>query len=146
MHRKMIIRGGFLCAKKKQIYDAKSDPVYQNPVVDERKMESRSVGDGVTGNYHYVHGHFAGTKVKFLFCIPLREAFEWRFYQHISPFPGPDEELASLSHTGENDKIGFALTHGAAFVECNMGSEAIFSSNEDPTIFYKSNAAADIRR
>ena len=100
--------------KKKQIYDAKSDPVYQNPVVDERKMESRSVGDGVTVNYHYVHGHFAGTKVKFLFCIPLREAFEWRFYQHISPFPGPDEELASLSHTGENDKIGFALTHGTA--------------------------------
>ena len=128
-----------MCSK--EIYDAKKDPVYQKPVITEEKVEYREIPDGRTVPYHYIHGYFEGTKVKFLFCIPRKDAFAWRFYQHLSPFPGPDEELASLTRTGEDDMIAFAITHGAAYVESNMGSEAIFSSNEDPSIFFKSNAA-----
>ena len=46
-------------------------------------------------------------------------------FQYLSPFPGPDEELASLSKSGADDTIGFALLNGAYFVESNMGVDAM---------------------
>ena len=127
---------------KKELYDPGQDPVYASPVILEDRIEQREVIGGESVPYHYVHGQFEGTAVKFLFCIPMREGYEGRFFQHISPFPGPDEELASLPKNGEDDFIAFALTHGAGFVETNMGSRAVFGAAEDPSIFYKSNAAA----
>ena len=126
---------------EKVIYDAKTDETFQNPVIDVRKIAERETGNGETVKYHYIHGYFEGTRVKFLFCFPMKEEYEGRFIQHLSPFPGPDEELAGLDKKGEDDFIGFALTHGAAYVESNMGSGAVFGNETDATIFYRSSAA-----
>ena len=129
---------------EKNIYDAKKDPVYSRPVIDCREKRTRKVEGSCFPeeiSYLYLHGKFEGTNVKFLFCFPEKEQYQGRFFQHLSPFPGPDEELAALEKTGEDDMIAFALTHGGAYVESNMGSGAVFGSENDPTIFYKSSAA-----
>ncbi len=129
---------------EKDVYDAKRDPVYGNPVIDCREQRIRKVekkGFPKEIPYLYLHGSFVGTNVKFIFCFPEREYYEGRFFQHLSPFPGPDEELAALGKTGEDDFIAFALTHGGAYVESNMGSGEIFGSESDPEVFYRSSAA-----
>ena len=127
---------------KKQIYDAKTDDTYKNPVIDCREMRERQLLSGEKITYHHIHGYFDGTGVKFLFCFPQKEMYEGHFIQHLSPFPGPDEELASLNKQDESDFISFALSHGSGFVESNMGSAEIFGQTQDSTIFYKSSAAA----
>ena len=38
---------------------------------------------------------------------PEKDSYEGRFYQYLSPFPEPEEELASLPVTGIDDKIAF---------------------------------------
>lgn len=126
---------------EKMLYDPAGDSTYQHPVIDEQKQGSRKIPDAKNITYQYIHGHFEGTHVKFLFCFPERERYEGRFFQHLSPFPGPDEELSALNKTGEDDFVSFALTHGACYVESNMGSERIFGKVDDPKIFYQSNAA-----
>lgn len=127
---------------KKEIYHAKQDPVYQAPFVDVDEERTRVAFTGETLHYRYIHGGFAGTSVKFSFCFPEKSSFQGRFFQYLSPFPGPDEELASLEKVGENDIISFCLLHGAYYVETNMGSAAMFGSSGDNTIVYKSSAAA----
>lgn len=126
----------------KEIYHALSDPLYQNPYTDTDEIRSRTLADGRELSYRYVHGGFRGTAVKYVFCFPPREAFKGRFFQYLSPFPGPDEELASLSKSGADDTIGFALLNGAYFVESNMGVDAMFAPGGDDTVRWKSSAAA----
>ena len=125
----------------KEIYHALSDPRYQEPFVDVEEMRSRVLLDGMELAYRYVHGGFTGTNVKFSFCFPRRDAYKGRFFQYLSPFPGPDEELASLNKCGADDMIGFSLLNGAYFVESNMGSVAMFGPNGDDTDRWKSSAA-----
>lgn len=125
-----------------EIYDAKKDPQFQKGFIDIDEMRTRSLDDGRELPYRYMHGGFEGTDVKFSFCFPEKEAYEGRFYQYLSPFPGPDEELASLPVPGEDDKIAFCLTHGAYYVESNMGSKAIFTNGDDNTITHRSSAAS----
>lgn len=60
----------------------------------------------------------------------------------LSPFLGPEEELASLPMTGENDKTAFCLTHGAYYVESNMGSAAMHANSDDNTMTHRSSAAS----
>jgi len=122
------------------VYDPSQDETWSSPYVDVNEIRTRSTLLGEISYYH-IHGGFENTNVKFLCCFP-REGFRRRFFQHVSPFPGPDEENASLSKSGAEDLISFALTSGSAFVECNMGSTAVFGGAADPTIFYRSNAAA----
>ena len=128
----------------KEIYDAKLDPEFSEDkgYIDVDEMKVRKLSDGTSLPYRYMHGGFRGTAVRFSFCFPQKEAYEGRFYQYLSPFPGPEEELASLQVTGEDDKIGFCITHGAYYVETNMGSGAAFTSSSDDTITYRSSAAA----
>lgn len=126
----------------KLIYDPHHDSQFSKPMIDANELRQRESMDGRTLPFRYIHGNFEGTGVKFAFCFPLEDQYEGRFFQHLSPFPGPDEEIASLNKTGEEDMIAFAITHGACFVECNMGSTAVFGGTSDPTIFYRSNAAA----
>lgn len=126
---------------QKNIHSWKNDPQFQKPVIDCNEIRSRKIYDGSTVRYHHIHGYFQDTDLKFLFCFPKKERYEGRFFQHLSPFPGPDEENAALGKTGENDVIAFALTHGSAYVESNMASKMIFGGNEDPTIIYRSSAA-----
>lgn len=125
----------------KVIYHAKQDPAYQSPFVDVDEVRTRTAPNGETLSYRYIHGGFEETNVKFSFCFPEKAAFQGRFFQYLSPFPGPDEELASLEKTGENDIVSFCLLHGAYYVETNMGSAAMFGSSGDNTIVYKSSAA-----
>ncbi len=50
--------------------------------------------------------------------------------------------MASLPVTGEDDKIAFCLTHGAYYVESNMGSKMIFTNSDDNTMTHRSSAAS----
>lgn len=119
------------------MYNPKEDSTFENPYND---IEEERERNGV--KFYFVHGGFKGTNVKFSFCFPKKDCFDGRFFQFLSPFPGPDEELASLERTGLEDHITFALTHGAYFVETNMGSGAAFGDFADPAILYRSSAAA----
>jgi len=114
----------------------------QNPVYDKDEVIIRKTPDGREVSCRYLHGTFDETNVRFSFFFPVERPFVRRIFQHISPFPGPNEEDAGLGKYGEEDFIAFAVWHGAAYCECNMGSTMIFGSAEDPTIFYRANAAA----
>ena len=125
----------------KTIYHALSDPDYQDSYVDVDEMRTRPAPGGEEIVYRYIHGGFRAKEVKFSFHFPQQENFRGRFFQYLSPFPGPDEELASLRKTGADDRIAFALTNGAIFVESNMGSKAAFGRSGDVTTVWKSSAA-----
>lgn len=125
-----------------KIYDAKTDPQFSKPYVDIDRKDYRVLPVGTKVPYRYIHGGFEDTDVRFSFCYPGKNAYEERFFQYLSPFPGPEEEIASLDLTGGDDKIAFAITHGAYYVETNMGSAEMFSNNPDNTITYRSSAAA----
>ena len=122
------------------IYDPKTDPRFEKPYIDADEWRERPMPDGKMIPFRYVHGGFEGTGVKFLFCFPEAEKYTGRFYQYLSPFPGPDEEVASYGRLGVNDRIGFCLANGAYSVESNMGSTAAFGGQSDPTLCWKSSA------
>ncbi len=71
-----------------EIYDAKKDPQFSKGFIDIDEMRTRTLDDGRELPYRYMHGGFEGTDVKFSFCFPEKEAYEGRFYQYLSPFPG----------------------------------------------------------
>jgi len=123
------------------IYDAKTDPEFQKPYKDIEEERYRVLPNGEKEKYWYVHGGFEDTAVRFSFCFPFKEKYEGRFFQYLSPVPGPKDELASLAQTGEDDKIAFAITHGAYFVESNMGASAYFDAKLAHSSIYHSNAA-----
>ena len=125
----------------KEIYHAMDDPKMQKMVIDTQEKRERTLADGTKVPYLYVHGAIPENEIKFILCIPEKENYEGRFFQYLSPFPGPDEEVASLDKTGEDDRIAFALTHGAYFVESNMGSKFAFGGAADPTLCWKASAA-----
>jgi hypothetical protein len=122
---------------QKKLYNPNDDPQFTKPFIDSDEWKVR---EGI--RCRIVHGGFKDTGVKFLFVLPEKENYDGRFYQYLSPFPGPDEELASLSHSGMEDRISFALTHGAYFIETNMGSSAAFGAKPDATMLYRSSAAS----
>ena len=126
----------------KTIYDPKQDERFQHPVIDQDEWRERHLPGGETIPFRYLHGYFEGTDVKFSFCFPPADRYEGRFQHYLSPFPGPDEEVASLGHTGTEDRIGFALKCGAYYVETNMGSKQQFGGSGDATMTWKSSAAA----
>lgn len=125
----------------KDIYDAREDEQFSKGYIDIDEMRKRKLDDGREIPFRYMHGGFEGTPVKFSFCFPEKESYEGRFYQYLSPFPGPEEELASLPVTGIDDKIAFCITNGAYYVESNMGSGAVFTNSDDNTMSYRSSAA-----
>ena len=127
---------------EKAIYDPKADARFANPVIDKDEWQERHLVNGETIPFRYMHGFFEGTAVKFSFFFPPAERYENRFYHYLSPFPGPDEELASIGHVGVNDSIGFALSRGAYFIETNMGSASQFGMNRDDKLTWQSSAAA----
>ncbi len=125
----------------KEIYEVKKEWDFQDLYIDVEEWRMRELSDGCKVPYLYVHGGFEKKAVKFVFCFPEKSAFKGRFFQYLSPFPGPDEELASLNKTGEDDQIGFCLQNGAYFVESNMGSKQMFGGSKEPSLVWKSSAA-----
>lgn len=127
---------------KKEIYNAKEELKNYKSFIDKDEWQIRELKTGEKLHFRFVHGGFEDTNIKFSFCLPKKEVYKERFFQFVSPFPGPDEEIASFNLTNENDKIAFAISHGAYFVETNMGSKQAFSAPSDPTIQFKSSALA----
>jgi hypothetical protein len=115
-----------------------NDPLFQQPYIDIDEWRETPV------RHHYVHGGFKGTEARFSFYFPPIEKYQARFFQYITPVP--DSENLSQSATGEEDRISFAISSGAYFIETNEGGAASMSlpgSGVDPAIAgYRANAAA----
>lgn len=126
----------------RELYSPLLDPDFQDPYIDIDEWRERTLSDGSTTSFRYIHGGFAKKGLKFSFSFPAKEHFKGRFYQYLSPFPGPDSELDSLNHKGLDDKIAFCLEHGAYFVESNMASNATFGGPGEPKIILKTCSAA----
>jgi hypothetical protein len=94
--------------------------------------------------HRYVHGGFKGTETRFSFYFPAKENYEGHFFQYITPFP--DNENLSQGASGEEDKIGFCISHGAYFIETNGGGKVDFGKpgfQADPSVgAYRANAAS----
>jgi hypothetical protein len=116
------------------IYDPKQDPQFQKPCIDVDEWREGAV------RYHYIHGGFEGTETRFSFYFPAKEQYRGRFFHFMSPVQGSED--ASQVLEGEEDKIAFAITHGAYFVESNMGVQTAFGPIADSTIIYRASSAA----
>lgn len=116
------------------LYDPKEDPKFQKPYIDIEEDREGAV------LYHYIHGGFEGTDTRFSLYFPEKQNYKGRFFQFISPVP--DREDASQVKKGEEDKIAFAITHGAYFVESNMGGTEAHAE----MIYHSSAAVAEYSR
>lgn len=119
--------------EEKQLYTAMDDPYYEHPYIDEEGWRDTPC------RHYFVHGGFKGTavmgnEVKFCFYFPVKEDYEGRFYQYVSPAPKSEHESESLR--GEDDKITLCCTHGAYYVVSNQGGFVM----GDGERLYKANA------
>jgi hypothetical protein len=105
-----------------------------NPFTDIKEIRQR---EGVV--YTYVHGGFKGTDIRFSMCFPQKNQYEGRFFQYLPP--AANHEDAAQKLTGGDDRILFALTHGAYYVESNLGTIEPFKPIPDSTITYRSSSA-----
>lgn len=134
--------------EEQHIYHAAEDPRWAHPVFDAEEIRKRILPDGTEILYQFYHAKFEGTNVKVSLCYPMnRKDFTNRFFMYVSPFPGPDEEMASMGmeRVGEDDRIAFSILHGAGHVETNMGSTKMFGGHEteeESRDIYRSCAAA----
>jgi len=113
------------------------DTLFKEPYVDVDEWRDAPV------RHRYVHGGFKGTDARFSLYFPPKEKYQGHFFQYITPFP--DNENLSQGASGEEDKIGFSITHGAYFIETNEGGRIDFAhpNAADPTLgAYRVNAAA----
>lgn len=113
------------------------DELFLDPYIDVDEIRT------APQKHRYVHGGFRGTATRFSFYFPEKEKYNGRFFQYITPFP--DNENLSQGAIGEEDKIGFAVSHGAYFVETNGGGAIDFANPgaNDPTIgAWRANAAS----
>lgn len=114
-------------------YIPEEDPYFSRPFIDREGWRDKPV------RHYYVHGGFAGTEdgvaqVRFCYYFPEKEKYEGRFFQYVSPAPEDEHESEQL--TGEDDKISFALAHGAYYVVTNQGGFSL----TDGERLYKSSA------
>lgn len=112
--------------------------MFTHPYVDINEMRDQPV------RHQYVHGGFEDTDTRFSFYFPPQDQYQERFFHYITPVP--ISETLSQGASGEEDKISFAVIHGAYLVETNGGGNvgaAGPGSMVDPTIgAYRANAAA----
>lgn len=119
--------------QENKIYLPEEDSYFSHPYIDVEEWRDAPL------RHYFVHGGFTGTQkdgmeVKFCFYFPEKEKYEGRFYQYVSP--APEDEYESEHLTGEDDKISFALTHGAYYVVTNQGGFCL----TDGERLYKSSA------
>ncbi|MCR2783545.1 MULTISPECIES: hypothetical protein [unclassified Microbacterium] len=118
-------------------WDADVDDAFGRAWVDIDEQRESPVA------HRYVHGGFDSSDTRFSFYFPSPNAYEGRFFQHVTPVP-QSENLAQRAE-GEEDKLTFTLASGAYFVETNGGGPDAANplSGVDPTIgAYRANAAA----
>jgi hypothetical protein len=121
--------------ERSTLYDPKQDPVFQKPYID---MDEWRTGKSV--RFRYIHGGFEGTELRFSFYFPDKDSYKGRFYHFMAPVQGSEDAAQILE--GEQDRIAFAIIHGAYYVESNMGGPT--ASGE--TIYRTSAAAAEYSR
>ncbi|MEU1980361.1 PKD domain-containing protein [Nocardia sp. NPDC019395] len=112
------------------------DPDFATPYIDIDEWRD------LPAHHRYIHGGFTGTDTRFSLYFPPEQDYRGRFFQHITPVP--DSEHLAQRATGREDKIGFAFSSGAYFLETNGGgSPATPEGGADPTVTaYRANAAA----
>jgi hypothetical protein len=90
------------------------DPVLEQPYVDvDRAGTTTDPVSGVTVDYRYIHGGFAGTAARFSLYFPAPGAYRGRFFE--STYPTVTEEDATPG------AIAFAISSGAYVVSTNNG-------------------------
>ena len=114
--------------QNERVYHPSGDPAWNKPFIDIEETRLAPVP------HTYLHGGFEGTHVRFALYCPPKESFRDRFFHLLTPVQGNENQSQAL--TGEEDHIGFSLSHGACFVESNMGGD-----DPDPTLLYRSSAA-----
>jgi hypothetical protein len=112
-----------------------ADDAFTRPFVDVDEWRESPV------RHRYVHGGFHDNDTRFSFYFPAPEAYEGRFFQHVTPVP----QHENLAQQGEGqNKVVFACSSGAYFVETNGGGPDVINpmSGIDPSIgAYRANAA-----
>ena len=96
-------------------YDGTQDEIFQKPYIDKEEWRDTPT------RHLYVHGGFENNPTRFSFYFPPKEQYEGRFFHFCLPIVAHED--ASLGRTGEEDRINFALSHGAYFVETNQGAD-----------------------
>ena len=110
------------------------DSMFSKPYIDVEEWRDEPI------KHLYVHGGFEGGDTKFSIYFPEKENYEGRFFQYITPVPD-NENLSQYNERGEADKISFAISHGAYFIETNGGGADASAMGPDPTIgAYRANA------
>ncbi|WP_316848892.1 hypothetical protein [Pedobacter agri] len=112
--------------------------IFNKPYIDIREWRDLPV------RHLYVHGGFTNTDTRFSFYFPVKQSYERRFFQYITPFP--DNENLSQHGTGEEDKISFSLKNGAYFVETNGGGNLSPGGSPLITAYLANAACADYSR
>ncbi|MDO4622298.1 MAG: hypothetical protein Q4B22_05025 [Eubacteriales bacterium] len=121
--------------EEKTLYQPSEDSYFAKPYIDVEEWRDTPV------RHYFVHGGFQGTDIdgknecRFCFYFPDKDKYENRFFQYLSP--APENEHSSENLEGEDDKISFALTHGAYYVSSNQGG---FIPGGDPSRLYKTSA------
>ncbi|MEU4311697.1 hypothetical protein [Nocardia sp. NPDC024068] len=119
------------------MHDDATDPLFASPYLDIDEWRDTPV------RHRYVHGGFTGTDTRFSLYFPPAADYRGRFFQHITPVP--DSENLAPGAVGQEDKIGFAFSCGAYFLETNGGGAPATPGDPaaDPTVTaYRANAAA----
>jgi len=122
------------------------DPLFNQPYIDIDEWRDRPV------RHRYVHGGFKGTNALFSFYFPLKEQYQGRFFQYVTPVP-TSENLAQPSSVAE-DKMGFAISSGiglaissgAYLVETNEGSLSVLAGDQKIPGYRVNSAAAEYSR
>lgn len=112
-----------------QLYNGLNDPQFSKPYVDDDEWRDVPV------RHHYIHGGFEGTEARFCFYFPPKETYAKRFFHNMSAFAG--DERAAQFEKGQ-EKIAFAVSHGAYLVETNQGGG---DKSGDNSLIYRSNAS-----
>lgn len=113
-----------------------SDEAFTQPYVDVDEWRETPV------RHRYVHGGFHDADLRFSYYFPEQEAYEGRFFQHVTPVP-QHEYLAQQGEGG--NKVSFAVASGGYFVETNGGGLRVIDpmAGIDPSIgAYRASAAA----
>lgn len=99
-----------------KIYDPKSDPAFQKPVIEVDEWRERFLPDGTRLPFRCLQGGFVGTGVRFSMFFPEKEGYRLRFYQCLTP-----ESTEVFGGIGQGAVL--ALGNGAYYVESRVQEE-----------------------